>query len=125
MTLEEAKRLIHIYGDAWVNRDPDLIVTIFTDNAIYNDPHEPENIGREAIRAYWVSKVVGEQKDIRFNLFHVWMDGDTVIAEWEATFTDIKRNLHIRLTEVAIFTVRDGKFSALREYYKAMKTPVA
>ncbi len=124
MTKEEATRLLNIYGEAWITRDPDLIVTIFTDDATYNDPREPENIGREAIRAYWVSKVIGEQKDISFNLRHVWVDGDTVIAEWDAEFIDTKRSLQIQMTEVAIFSVKEGKFGGLREYYKTTKTPL-
>ena len=48
-----------------------------------------------------------------------------MIAEWHATFKDIKRNLFVDMTEVAIFTVKDGKFSALREYYKSVKTPLS
>jgi len=124
MTKEEAIKLLNIYGKAWVTLDPDLIVTIFTEDATYNDPREPENIGRAAIHAYWVNKVIGEQKDITFNLKNVWVDKDTVIAEWHATFTDIKRNLRVDLEEIAIFTVKDGKFSSLREYYKSAKTPL-
>ncbi len=122
MTKEEAIKLLNVYGEAWVKRDPDLIVTIFTEDASYNDPHEPENTGREAIRAYWVSKVVGEQKDITFDLKNVWIDGNTVIAEWYATFIDIKRKLHIDLKEIAVFSVQGNKFSSLREYYKSVKT---
>jgi hypothetical protein len=30
--------------------------------------------------------------------------------------------LHIDMTEVAIFGVKDEKFSSLREYYKSIKT---
>ena len=71
MTKERALQLLEIYGKAWETRDPDLIVSIFTEDATYEDPHEPKNIGREAIRAYWISKVVGEQSDIRFELRNV------------------------------------------------------
>lgn len=124
MTHEEAGNLVAIYGKAWVNRDPDLIVTIFTEDATYFDPREPENVGRDAIRAYWVSKVIGEQADISFHLRNLWVDGDTVIAEWDAEFTDTKRNLNIQMTEVAIFKIMDDKFSSLREYYKTIKTPL-
>jgi ketosteroid isomerase-like protein len=122
MTKETALKLIEIYGKAWETRDPELIITIFTEEATYNDPKEPENIGRDAIKKYWETKVIGEQKDIKFTLLHLWVDGDTVIAEWHATFIDIKRNLHIDMTEVAIFGVKDEKFSSLREYYKSIKT---
>jgi len=124
MNREEASKLLNIYGEAWVRRDPDLILTIFTSNAVYNDPKEPENHGHEGIRAYWISKVIGEQKDIIFKLLNVWVDGGVVIAEWNAEFTDTKRGLRIAMNEVAIFTVQDGKFSSLREYYKSKKTPI-
>ena len=122
MTKEEAIKLIEIYGRAWETRDPELIITLFTEEATYNDPKEPENIGRDAIKKYWETKVIGEQEDIKFKLLHVWVDGETVIAEWFATFKDIKRNLYIEMTEVAIFAVKEGKFSSLREYYKSVKT---
>jgi uncharacterized protein (TIGR02246 family) len=121
MTKEEAEKLIEIYGRAWETRDPDLIVTIFTEDATYFDPKEPLNNGREAIREYWVTKVIGEQEDIKFKLLNLWLDGDTVIAEWHATFKQIGKGVSVDLTEVAIFGVRGGKFSSLREYYRSVK----
>lgn len=124
MIKEKAIELLNIYGKAWVERDPELILTVFTTDATYNDPREKENQGHEGIRAYWVSKVVNGQKDIHFELLNLWVDGDAVIVEWKAQFIDTIRNLRIDTTEVGIFTVRDGKFSALREYYKSVKTPL-
>lgn len=124
MTKEQAAALIGIYGKAWETQDPELIVTIFTEDATYHDPKEPENIGRDAIKQYWITKVIGEQSDIKFELKNVWVDGDTVVAEWHATFNDTNRNLFIDMMEVAIFKVKDGKFSSLREYYKTIKTPL-
>ena len=124
MNKNEATKLLNIYGQAWVKQDPDLVLTIFTPDASYNDPKEPVNNGHGGIRAYWITKVVGEQKDISFKLLNVWVDGVTVIAEWEASFTDTKRSLKIEMTEVAIFTVKDNKFGSLREYYKTQKSPL-
>ncbi len=124
MQKEEAKKLIDIYGKAWETRDPELITSVFTEDAIYNDPKEPLSIGRDAIKHYWVTKVIGEQEEIKFFLKNIWVDGGNVIAEWHATFKDIKRNLFIELDEVAIFTVKGGKFNSIREYYKSTKTPL-
>ncbi len=123
MTKEKAIELISLYGKAWETQDVDLVASIFTDDAIYNDPRETENVGLEAIKKYWEYKVIGEQKDINFEIKNVWIDGDTIIAEWHATFKDIKRNLNIDMFEIAIFTTRENKFSSLREYYKDVKTP--
>ena len=124
MTHDEARQLISIYGDAWEKRDADLILTVFAPDATYFDPAEGEQRGHDGIKAYWLSKVIGCQQDIHFTLLHVWVDGDTVLAEWNAKFIDTNRNLHIDMHEVAIFGVRDNKFSSLREYYRTVKTPV-
>lgn len=124
MDTAAANLLLQTYGEAWEKRDADLITTIFTEDATYLDPKEGEVRGRDGIRNYWISKVQGEQKDIRFKLLNVWVNGETVIAEWNAVFTDVPRNLNIDMTEVAIFGTRDGKFSSLREYYKSTKTPL-
>lgn len=124
MTHKEAVGLITIYGKAWETRDPELIVTIFTEDATYNDPKEPENIGRDAIKEYWKYKVIGEQENIKFNLKNIWLDKNVVIAEWHATFEQINKNTFVEMDEVAIFEIRDDKFSSLREYYKTVKTPL-
>ncbi len=124
MDKETATRLLRVYGEAWETQDPDLIVSIFTPDATYNDPGEPKNQGHEGIRAYWESKVVSGQRDIKFNLLNVWVDGDTVIAEWDARFVDVVRNVRIEMIEVGVFTVTGNKFSSLREYYTSVKTPL-
>jgi uncharacterized protein (TIGR02246 family) len=124
MTKEEVTKLIEIYAKAWETGNANLILTIFTPDATYMDPAEPENIGHKGIKSYWLKKVVGKQKGVHFTLLNVWVDGNTGIAEWRVTFIDVPRNLSIELHEAAIFGLRDGKFSSLREYYKAVKTPL-
>ncbi len=124
MNHQEAEQLIRIYGEAWMERDVEKILHVFTSDATYFDPREGTQVGHEGIRNYWNFKVLNNQKDIHFTLLHIWIDGDTVIAEWNATFIDISRSLHIDMTEVAIFGVRDNKFSSLREYYTNIKTPL-
>lgn len=124
MNRDEALKLLEIYGRAWETQDEELILTIFTEDASYNDPKEPENLGHKAIKKYWISKVKVEQKDINFKILNVWVDENTVIAEWNAKFIDIPRKLKLDMNEVAIFGVRNGKFSSLREYYKSYKTPL-
>lgn len=107
-----------------MERDAEKILTVFTPDATYFDPREGEQVGHAGIKSYWEFKVLNSQKDIHFTLLNVWVDGDTVIAEWNAAFIDTARSLHIDMTETAIFGVRDGKFSSLREYYFSKKTAV-
>lgn len=51
MTKEKVIELLNIYGKAWVDRNPDLILTIFTPEATYDDPREAKNYGHEGIHA--------------------------------------------------------------------------
>ncbi len=122
MTKDQAKALVTVYGEAWMERDLEKILTVFTPDATYFDPREKEVRGHDGIRKYWQTKVLNNQTDITFNLLNLWVDGDTVIAEWKATFTDLERQMRIDLTEVAIFAVRGEQFSSLREYYWSAKT---
>lgn len=74
LSRDEALSLVRTYGRAWETRDPELVATIFTDDASYDDPKEPLNVGLDAIRRYWISKVIGEQDRIKFELLHLWLD---------------------------------------------------
>ena len=124
MTHEQATKLIELYGQAWMQRDAELILGVFTPEATYFDPAEGEVRGHAGIKKYWEDKVIASQQDIQFKLLNVWVDSETVIAEWEAHFLDTKRQLNIAMTEVAIFGVDGDRFSSLREYYRSTKTPV-
>jgi ketosteroid isomerase-like protein len=74
--------LIKKYEDAWVKRDLDAIIKIFTKNGTY---HERvlylSFVGHSEIKKYWMDKVVVEQEDIRFKLLNLYIQGNTAIAE--------------------------------------------
>ena len=113
-----ARELIKKYGDAWVNQDLDSILKIFTKDAIYHERVlEKPFKGHKEIKEYWKNKVVGEQKDIKFKLLSFYIDGDTIIAEWEANFYDKKREVNVHMKEVAILEIEDNKIKSLREYW--------
>jgi uncharacterized protein (TIGR02246 family) len=117
-TRAEVQALLDTYVKAWETQDPDLIVTIFTPDASYHERVMEDPIpDRDAIRAYWESKVVAGQAHIECRILAIYLDGDTVIAEWEATFDDTVQQVRKRMREVAILEVRDGLFASLREYW--------
>ena len=112
--------VLQVYGDAWTRQDPDKILTIFTPDAIYHErafDEEGQYHGHEQIREYWVSKVVGEQYDIKFKVLNVYIDGNTAIAEWEAELSSNIKNKRIRMREVAIIEMEGNKIKSLREYW--------
>lgn len=124
MTRERAGTLINLYGAAWEKKDPQLVLEVFTEGAIHGDPgdHPAMRVGHNEIADYWQTKVVASQQEISFKLHNLWMDQDTVIAEWHVTFTDTARNLRVVLDEVAICGVLGEQFSSMRQYYVSTKS---
>jgi SnoaL-like domain len=118
LTKEDVREVIAVYIEAWETQDPDLIVTIFTPAATYHERVMGDPIpDREAIRAYWRSKVVGAQASISCKLLNLYLDGDTAIAEWLAEFDDVAQGVRKRMREIAVLEFEGRQIASLREYW--------
>src|SRR3989344_7621629 len=120
-----AENILNVYENAWVNQDPEKILSIFTEEGIYHEKaFEKPFIGHDQIRQYWQSKVVEEQSDIQFKLLNYYIDGDVIIAEWDASFNSNLKKARIHIKEVAILEMKGSKIRSLREYWRAEKSPL-
>jgi ketosteroid isomerase-like protein len=118
LTRSTVIKIVQTYIDAWVKKDPDLILSVFTESAIYHERVFEEPIrNHEGIRKYWITKVVETQKNISGKLLNVYLDGDTAIVEWEVEFDDLAKGHRKQMREVAILVFDDGKIASLREYW--------
>mgnify|MGYP001607372849 CR=1 FL=1 len=100
-----------------------MILTIFTKDGQYHEKaFEAPHKGHMDIKKYWQDKVVGEQSDIKFKLNKVLIDGNTAIAEWEATFKDHARKFDIAIKEIAVMEFKGNKIKKYREYWHSKKT---
>jgi uncharacterized protein (TIGR02246 family) len=127
LSKQDVRDVIAVYMKAWKTQDPDLIVTIFTPEATYHERvmEEVTIAGREAIRAYWESKVVGSQANIICGLvrLHLDHDTDTAIAEWVAEFDDVPKGVRKRMREIAVLEFEGRQIAALREYWASETVP--
>ncbi|HLD85546.1 MAG TPA: nuclear transport factor 2 family protein [archaeon] len=120
LTRDEAIEILNIYGKAWEKQDPDLIITIFTEDAKYHERfYEKPFSGHEGIRQYWKTKVCKEQANIKFKLLDFWIFNDTLIAEFESKFDDLAKQKRKHMKTVAILEIADGKIKSLREYWQS------
>ena len=118
LTKQHVREVLAVYIRAWETRDPDLITTIFTDGATYHERVMGEPIrGRDGIRAYWQTKVIGSQANITCELLNLYLDGTTAIAEWEACFDDTAQQVRKRMREVALLEFDGPRIGSLREYW--------
>lgn len=125
LTKQDVHDVLDVYIQAWTGQNPDLIVSIFTDAATYHERAFDAPIsGREAIRAYWETKVVKAQGNIQCELLDLYLDGTTAVAEWEAEFDDVPQQVRKRMREVAIIKFTDGPLiEHLREYWSSQVVP--
>ena len=122
LTRQHVQDVVDTYIRAWVEKDPDLIVTIFTDTATYHERVLEEPIrNRDGIRQYWQTKVVESQDRITCKLLSVFLDGNTAIVEWEAEFDDLPQKVRKRMREVAILVFEGQLIVSLREYWSSEK----
>jgi ketosteroid isomerase-like protein len=120
LTKQDVRDVLDIYVRAWETQDPDLIVTIFTEDASYHERVLQAPIpDREAIRKYWETKVVGAQANIKCEVLNVYLDGATAIAEWRAEFDDLAQGVRKRMLEIAVLDFRGRQIAALREYWSS------
>jgi ketosteroid isomerase-like protein len=118
LTRQEAREVLDVYIRAWEQQDPALIATIFTESATYHERVLQDPIpGREAIKRYWQSKVVRSQASITCTLLSLYLDGQTVIAEWEAEFDDLVQGVRKRMREIAVLVFEGRLIASLREYW--------
>lgn len=124
LTKDDVREVLDVYIKAWQTQDPDLIVSIFTPSATYHERVMEQPIpDREAIRAYWETKVVGSQANITCRLLNLYLDGDTAVAEWEAEFDDVAQGVRKRMKEIAVLVFEGHRIASLREYWAS--EPVA
>lgn len=120
LTKQHVRGVLDIYIKAWEQQDPDLIVTIFTEDATYHERVLDAPIpDREAIRAYWQTKVVGAQANIKCELLSVYVDGSTAIAEWRTEFDDVAQGVRKLMQEVALLEFKGDLIASLREYWSS------
>lgn len=110
--------MIDTYIRAWVEQDPDLIVTIFTETATYHERVLDEPVrGQAGIREYWHTKVLRSQRNITCELLNLYLDGNTAIAEWQAEFDDVEQQARKQMREIAVLEFEGNRISSLREYW--------
>lgn len=118
LTKERVREVLDTYIRAWEDQDPDLIVTIFTPAATYHERVLAEPIpDREAIRQYWIDKVVKAQANISCRVLSLYVDGDTAVAEWLAEFDDVAQGVRKRMKEIAVLEFDGHLIRSLREYW--------
>ena len=109
VSVEQARDWIEAYKRAWITRDAEIAVSLFTDDATYREGRfVPAMVGSEAIRNYWQSRVFEGQRDVSFK-YKLWaVSGAQCFADYQANFTWLPINGIMELDGVLRITFVPG-----------------
>lgn len=79
---------LDLYGTAWETLDPEAIIKIFSEEALYYEtPYSQPFKGRKGIHQYWSNNAQATQKDVSFGYDSITMNESAGQAHWWAAFT--------------------------------------
>jgi uncharacterized protein (TIGR02246 family) len=107
---------IESYRRAWEEKDAELVLTLFTEDASYrSSPFLEPNLGHAGIRAYW-QQVTASQSAVEVRMGEPLSDGDLVAVEWWTTMESNGGEVTLPGCLLLQFA-SDGRCFDLREYW--------
>jgi hypothetical protein len=117
MTTASATDWVARYGQAWVERDPTLAVTLFSNDAIYHQtPFGPHFGGHDEIARYWAD-ITEAESDVTYVAGEPVVAGLTVACEWWVTMIEHGAWTTLPGCLILLFD-EDGLCRELREYWE-------
>ena len=107
-----AKRIVQLTE---INDDEGSFA-LYADNIESKEMGMPPQVGLEAIRQkfqMWRNMV----RDAKFRARRVWVDGNTIIIEWDGRVTLAANGREAELAEVAVHEIQNGKIVRECFYY--------
>lgn len=123
LNLTLAHAILAKYVAAWETKNVALLAEVFAPDASYFERYYTERfIGLEAIQQYWLDRVVLGQDNIEVTVEKVYTCENSLIAEWEAAFDDLRQGCRKQIYEVAIMDVSpEGLVQSLREFWDSRR----
>ena len=122
----DAQSVVDAFVKAWERNDPDEIIALFADDAVWYDsvPSEPYR-GRDAILAI-LQRYARHITDVTIEVVNQAVNGDVVFQE--RIDRGIRNGKPFAVEAVCVFRVEDGKIVENRDYWSPaayVKKPTA
>jgi ketosteroid isomerase-like protein len=117
LTAAEARALFARRCDAWLREDMEGYLACWADDMTFGSPAHPEPLrGRAAYEAL-VRASAAAVRPVRFELAHLAVSGDVVLAEWEIEAEHRATGARLRWRGMSAAGYRDGLIVWWREYW--------
>ena len=120
-------RLLDRFADAWNRHDLDALMSMMTDDCVFEASAGPQadglrSEGKHAVRAAYAA-VFEAFHDAHWANCRHFIAGDRGVSEWTFTGTQ-KDGRRVEVTGCDLFTFRDGKI-AIKNSYRKNRPPIA
>lgn len=117
LTQASAQDLLERFGSTWAAFDGDGWADLFDRDVEYRpDPFEEPKRGREEARRSLL-EASRTQEQVEFTPERMWVEGDTLIAPFHASYVELPSHARVREQGVLIAEVGgDGRITKLREW---------
>jgi ketosteroid isomerase-like protein len=118
--------LLERFADAWNRHDLDALMSMMTDDGVFEASAGPEvngqrNEGKKAVRIAYAA-VFETFPDAHWANARHFVAGNRGVSEW--TFTGTRKDgTRVEVTGCDLFTVRDGKI-AIKNSYRKNRLPI-
>lgn len=124
LTEEFLDEWLQQYFLAWQSNDPEDIIPLFAEDAIYwYGPFKEPAQGRETIVANWIANPA-QQKDVKYQFEILATKNDTGVAHWNVNFrTEAKSSVRYEMDGILLLKFNSEKeCTEHREWYVEKQT---
>jgi steroid delta-isomerase-like uncharacterized protein len=119
--------LLDLFADAWNRHDLDALMSMMTDDCVFEASAGPEvegqrSEGKQAVRAAYAA-VFEAFPDAHWASARHFVAGNRGVSEWTFTGTQ-KDGKRVEVTGCDLFTFRDGKI-AIKNSYRKNRPPIS
>ena len=121
MTPSDSFSLLDRFADAWNRHDLDALMSMMTDDCVFEASAGPDvngqrSEGQRAVRAAYAA-VFETCPDAHWGNARHFVGGDRAVSEW--TFTGTRNDgTRVEVTGCDLFTLRDGRIAVKNSYRK-------
>ncbi|MBI3825901.1 MAG: nuclear transport factor 2 family protein [Candidatus Rokubacteria bacterium] len=106
-TRAQAEALLRIVEDMFHRRDLEALVHGFTPDCVFRFAEQPEQRGRDAIRAFFAARFA-RQKGYRLRKTLLALEGNVLANLWEGTWEDARTSVAMTGHGLEVWRMRDG-----------------
>ena len=114
---DEAVALFERRRQAWLREDIDGYLGLWHPDCEFGSPmHQPPLRGRDAFAAL-VRQSNSAARPVRFDIRHLAVDGEVVLAEWDIGIAGRQDGREVAWSGMSVCVIRDGLIVRWREYW--------